>query len=149
MKQRGAIKYVGPPYRRAKIYAARMPCGGSSHRSIFGARARAQQQTRRPALLLSIDGTDGQTDGRTLDRYTRLNSQTSTCRTLLTQFIHNRAFQLRLEKPGVRFTKYLTIILRYCQSYDRLTTDVGFATHLSKNAGFFLGTIPLQNHEIV
>ena len=29
-----------------------------------------QQQTRRPPLLLSIDGTDGQTDVRTLDRYT-------------------------------------------------------------------------------
>jgi len=29
----------------------------------------AQQQTRRTPLLLSIDGTDGQTDGRTLDRY--------------------------------------------------------------------------------
>ena len=73
-----------------------MPCGGSSHRSIFAARVRAQQQTRRPPLLLSIDGTDGQTDGRTLDRYTTLtayyNAQTSTCRTLLTQFIHNRAF---------------------------------------------------------
>jgi len=27
------------------------------------------QQTRRPPLLLSIDGTDRQTDGRTLDRY--------------------------------------------------------------------------------
>jgi len=26
--------------------------------------------------------------------------------------------------PGTRFTKYLTIILRYCQSYDRLTTNV-------------------------
>jgi len=29
----------------------------------------AQQQTRRPPLLLSIDGTDRRTDGRTLDRY--------------------------------------------------------------------------------
>jgi len=29
----------------------------------------AQQQTRRTPLLLSIDGTDGQTDGRTLDRF--------------------------------------------------------------------------------
>ena len=30
----------------------------------------AQQQTRRTPLLRSIDGTDGQTDGRTTDRYT-------------------------------------------------------------------------------
>jgi len=29
----------------------------------------AQQQTRRLPLLLSIDGTKGRTDGRTLDRY--------------------------------------------------------------------------------
>ena len=36
---------------------------GSSYRSISAARARAQQQTRRPPMLLSIDGTDGQTDG--------------------------------------------------------------------------------------
>ena len=30
----------------------------------------AQQQTHRTPLLRSIDGTDGQTDGRTTDRYT-------------------------------------------------------------------------------
>ena len=30
----------------------------------------AQQQTRRPPLLLTIDETDRRTDGRTLDRYT-------------------------------------------------------------------------------
>ena len=29
----------------------------------------AQQQTRRTPLSLSIDGTDRQTDGRTLDRF--------------------------------------------------------------------------------
>jgi len=32
---------------------------------ICAARARAQQQTSRMSLLLSIDGTDRQTDGRT------------------------------------------------------------------------------------
>jgi len=32
---------------------------------IFAADAGAQQQTRRPPWLLSIDGTDGQTGGRT------------------------------------------------------------------------------------
>jgi len=49
---------IGP-----KIYAARMSRGSSSYRSISAARARPQQQTRRPLLLLSIDGTDGRTDG--------------------------------------------------------------------------------------
>jgi len=49
---------IGP-----KIYAARMSRGSSSYRSISAARARPQQQTSRPPLLLSIDGTDGQTDG--------------------------------------------------------------------------------------
>jgi len=50
-----------------------MTCGGSSYRSISAARARPQQQTRRPPLLLSIDGTDRrrdrQTDRRTLDHF--------------------------------------------------------------------------------
>ena len=56
-------KYAWPPCSRTKIYAARMSCSSSSYRSIFAARARPQQQTRRPPLLLSIDGTDGRTDG--------------------------------------------------------------------------------------
>ena len=51
--------------------------GGCSYQSISPAGARAQQQTRRTPLLLSIDGTDrhtdrrtdGRTDGRTLDRF--------------------------------------------------------------------------------
>jgi len=61
--------YVGHPYSRAKIYAARMSRGSSSYRSISAA---GSQQTRRPPLLLSIDGTEGQSDGRTLDRYMTL-----------------------------------------------------------------------------
>ena len=60
--------YVGSPYSRTKIYAARMLRGSSSYRSISAARARPQQQTRRLPLLLSIDGTDRRMDGRTLDR---------------------------------------------------------------------------------
>ena len=51
-------------YSRTKIYAARMSRGSSSYRSTFAARAQPQQQTRRPLLLLSIDGTDERTDGR-------------------------------------------------------------------------------------
>jgi len=39
--------------------------GACSYRLISAARARAQQQTRRTSLLLSIDGTDRWTDGRT------------------------------------------------------------------------------------
>jgi len=38
---------------------------GSSYRSISAARARPQQQTHQPVMLLSIDGTDRQTDGQT------------------------------------------------------------------------------------
>ena len=112
MKQRGAIKYVGSPYRRAKIYAARMPCGGSSHRSIFAARARAQQQTRRPPLLLSIDGTDGQTDGHST--VTRRLPRTITHKQALAELsLHSSytigLFQLRLNKTWARFTEYLMI----------------------------------------
>ena len=54
-----------------------MSRGSSSNRSISAARARPQQQTRRPPLLLSIDGTDrpdGQTEGRTLDRFMTLTA---------------------------------------------------------------------------
>jgi len=43
-----------------------------SYRSISTARDRSQQQTRRPPLLLSIDRTCRQTDGRTLDRFMTL-----------------------------------------------------------------------------
>jgi len=43
--------------------------GSRSYRSLSAARAGAQQQTRQPPLLLSIDGTDRQTDGRTPDRF--------------------------------------------------------------------------------
>jgi len=51
-----------------------MSRSSSSYRSIFAARARPQQQTRRLPLLLSIDGTDRQTDGRTLDRFMTLTA---------------------------------------------------------------------------
>ena len=43
-------------------------------RYLLRARAGPQQQTRRPPLLLSIDGTDRQTDGRTLDRFMTLTA---------------------------------------------------------------------------
>jgi len=46
--------------------------GSSSYRSTSAARARAQQQTCQ--LLLSIDGTDRQTDVRTLDRFMTLSA---------------------------------------------------------------------------
>ena len=66
-------KYVGPPYSRTRIYAACMSRSSSSrYCSISPARARPQQQIRRQSLLLSIDGTDRQTDGRTLSRFMTL-----------------------------------------------------------------------------
>jgi len=54
-----------------------MSCGGSGYdRYRLRARAGAQQQTRQPPLLLSIDGTDRrtdrQTDGQTLDLFMTL-----------------------------------------------------------------------------
>jgi len=55
---------VGPKFRMSR--------GSSHYRSISAARARPQQQTRRPPLLLSSDGTDRRTDGRTFDRFMRL-----------------------------------------------------------------------------
>jgi len=41
--------------------------GARSYRSISAARARAQQQTSRASLLLSIGKTDGQTPDRYID----------------------------------------------------------------------------------
>ena len=67
-------KYAGPPHSRAKIYAARMSLCSSSYRSIYAARARPQQQTRCPPLLLSIYRTERRTDGRTLDRFMTLTA---------------------------------------------------------------------------
>ena len=67
-------EYVGPAYNRTKIYAACVSRGSSSCRSVSAAGARLQQQTRRPLLLLSIDGTDRRTDGRTLDRFLTLSA---------------------------------------------------------------------------
>ena len=43
----------------------RLQHGARSHRLISAADAGAQQQTRRPQLLLSVDGTDRRTDRRT------------------------------------------------------------------------------------
>jgi len=39
---------------------------------MSAARAGPQQQSRQPTMLLSIDGTDRRTDGRTLDRFITL-----------------------------------------------------------------------------
>jgi len=53
--------------------AAERACSyGTQRRRLHAAVDRyqgAQQQTRRPPLLLSIDGSDGRTDKRTLDRF--------------------------------------------------------------------------------
>jgi len=46
----------------------RLQHGARSYRSTAAADAGAQQQTRRPPLLLSIDGTDRRTDARPLHR---------------------------------------------------------------------------------
>jgi len=46
----------------------RLEHGARSYRSIFAADAGAQQQTRQPPLLLSMDGADRRTDARPLNR---------------------------------------------------------------------------------
>jgi len=43
-------------------------------RYLLRARTRPQQQTHRPPLLLSIDGTDRRTDRRTLGRFMALTA---------------------------------------------------------------------------
>jgi len=65
-----------------------MSRGSSSYRSISAARARPQQQTRRTSLLLSIDGTDRLTDGRTLDRFMTLPHTMRTAHTVIYIAIH-------------------------------------------------------------
>ena len=57
--------WATPIWRRRCFWAPRY----SLQIDIFCQRG-AQQQTRRTPLLLSIDGTDGRTDGRTLGRFT-------------------------------------------------------------------------------
>jgi len=52
---------LGPKFTRPACRAA----AAAINRYLLWARARPQQQTRRPTLLLSIDGTDRRTDGRT------------------------------------------------------------------------------------
>ena len=41
--------------------------------------------------------------------------------------------------------QYLTTVLRQCQSYSRLTTDIWFTKHVTKDAKLFLGMIHLQS----
>ena len=52
---------LGPKFTRPACRTA----AAAINRYLLWARARPQQQTRRPPLLLSIDGTDRRTDGRT------------------------------------------------------------------------------------
>ena len=53
---------VGPKFTRPTCPVAAAPID----RYLLRALARPQQQTRRPALLLLIDGTDGRTDDTSL-----------------------------------------------------------------------------------
>ena len=48
----------------------RLQHGARSYRSMSAIDAGAQQQTRRPQLLLLVDGTEERTDRRTPDLYT-------------------------------------------------------------------------------
>jgi len=55
-------------YKQTKIYVVHMSQGSIGYRSMSAARSWPQQQTRRPALLLWISGTEE----RTVDRFTTL-----------------------------------------------------------------------------
>jgi len=61
-------QHVGPPHSRSKTYSARIRMSRAS------GPLQPQQRTRRPPLLLSIDGTDRRTHGRTLDRLMTLTA---------------------------------------------------------------------------
>jgi len=67
-------KYAGPPYSRAKIYAAHMSRGSSGYRSISAAAGpRPTSAANPPAAADAVDRWDKQTDGqRTLDRADRV-----------------------------------------------------------------------------
>jgi len=69
---------------------------------------------------------------------------------MMMMICHGRCAVASLEvagyNPGARFTKYLTIMLRQCQSYDRPATDVYLLTN---DARLFLGMIQSQNRKVV
>jgi len=73
-------KYVGPPYRRTKMYAARWSRGNSSCRSISAGCPRLTSAANPPAAAAAVDRrkrqkdgrTDEQTDGQTFYRFMTL-----------------------------------------------------------------------------
>jgi len=58
-------KYVGPPYRRIKMYAARWSRGNSSCRSISAGCPRLTSAANPPAAAAAVDRRKRQKDGRT------------------------------------------------------------------------------------
>ena len=65
---------LGPAQTRSPMFDRLQRRNNSHGQSIFPVRIRPQQQTQLPPLLLSIDGTDRLTDGRTLDRFMTLTT---------------------------------------------------------------------------
>jgi len=65
-KSKEAQGYVGPPYSRTKIYAARMSrsSSSSSYRSMSAANARLTSAANPPAAAAAVDRKDRQTDTR-------------------------------------------------------------------------------------
>ena len=74
-------EHVGPPYSLTKIYAARITQGSSSYRSIYAARARPQQQTRRPRCFCRSTEKNRQAERRTDRHSTVLRRLPQTVRT--------------------------------------------------------------------
>jgi len=75
----------------------------------------AQQQTSRTPLLLSIDGTDGRTEGHPAVTQTLIRMICGSVNLFKHANLKNIPNSPKYQ-PGARFTKYLTTILRL--SYD-------------------------------
>ena len=109
--------HAGPHCSRTVIYAAHMSRGSSSYtdRYLLRASARPQQQTRRPPLLLLIDGTDGRTDRRTLDHFMTLTGY-YVGRVIITKVVRN----LFTSKITRKQSWFLTIVMWFPHNFHSL-----------------------------
>ena len=87
--------------RRSCCWAGARRC-----RSISPARGGAQQQTRLTPLLLSIDGTDGRTDGQTLDRFMDPDPHTMRAVSIACTFLGRSGTVVSAPDCGVRGRRF-------------------------------------------
>jgi len=92
-----------------------MSRGSSSYtdRYLLRASARPQQQTRRPPLLLLIDGTDGRTDRRTLDHFMTLTGY-YVGRVIITKVVRN-LFTSKITRKVMIFNYCYVISAQFSQ----------------------------------